>query len=193
MSFDGDYAVLPEFRKQDIAIQAHDLTDQRLRVRKVVFRGGFTSRELNERLYHRRFGHVFVPGVTTQYRKILGPGPLAPRVKALGESLGARPAVRRALSQPLEVAIAIPDFPPCYVVLEAHGFRLERGFASGASDGQPDAWLRLPYSLLAALGNGGRPALGPLFRALLTGRLSFRARPSAWPRFLGLALALLRR
>ncbi|HWN83456.1 MAG TPA: GNAT family N-acetyltransferase, partial [Candidatus Udaeobacter sp.] len=104
MSFDGDYAVLPEYRKRDIVVQAHELTDERLRARQVVFRGGFTSRELNERLYHRRFGYVFVPGVTTQYRKILGPGPLAPRVTALGESICMRTAVRRALAQPLKVA-----------------------------------------------------------------------------------------
>jgi hypothetical protein len=190
MSFDGDYAVLPEYRKRDVAVRAHDLTDERLRARHVVFRGGFTSRELNERLYHRRFGYVFVPGVTTQYRKILGPGPLAPRVTALGESLCARPAVRRALARPLTMALAIPDFPPCHLVLGASGFRLERGPAPARV---PDAELRLPYPLLAALGSGGRPPAGTLARAFLAGHLSFRARLTAWPRIFGLALALLRR
>jgi len=188
MSFDGDYAVLPEHRKRDIAVRAHDLTDERLRARQVVFRGGFTSRELNERLYHRRFGYVFVPGVTTQYRKILGPGPLAPRVAALGESVCTRTAARRALVRPMVVALEITDFPSCHLVLTDQGFRLERGPAPG-----PDVKLRLPYSLLASLGGGGMPAFGVLARAFLRGQLSVSVRPSAWSRVLALALALLRR
>jgi len=187
MSFDGDYAVLPEHRKRDIPVQAHDLTDERLRARQVIFRGGFTSRELNERLYHRRFGYVFVPGVTTQYRKILGPGPLAPRVAALGESVCMRTAVRQALARPMVVSLAIPDFPACHLVLASQGFRLERGPAPA-----PDVKLRLPYSLLASLG-GGMPPFGVLARAFLKGQLSVSVRPTAWSRVLVLALALFRR
>jgi len=188
MSFDGDYAVLPEHRKRDIAVQAHDLTDDRLRARHVVFRGGFTSRELNERLYHRRFGYVFVPGVTTQYRKILGPGPLAPRVVALGESVCMRTAVRRALARPLVMALEIPDFPACHMVLAADGFRLERGMAPA-----PDVKLRVPYQLLASVGGGGMPPMGALARALVRRQLWVSARPGAWSRVFALGLALLRR
>jgi hypothetical protein len=86
------------------------------------------------------------------------------------------------------VALEIPDFPSCHLVLADQGFRLERGLARG-----PDVKLRLPYSLLASLGGGGMPPFGVLARAFLKGQLSVSVRPTAWLRVLALALALFRR
>ncbi len=188
VSFDGDFAVLPAYRGHDVAVRAHDLTDERLRARHVVFRGGFTSRELNERLYHRRFGYVFVPSVTTQFRRYLGPGPLAPRVKDLGARLLERPALRRALRHPLVVDLEIESFPPCHVVLAASGFRLERGAAES-----PNLRVRMPYGLLTRFAGGELPPPGVLFHAVGRGELAAKGLLRSAPRVLALALAVLRR
>ena len=47
------------------------VTEERLLARGVTLRGGFTSRELNDRFYNKQFGYLFVPSVTRQYRRIL--------------------------------------------------------------------------------------------------------------------------
>jgi hypothetical protein len=185
MSFDGDYAVLPEHRGRDIPAAAHDRSDERLARRGVVFRGGFTSRELNERFYHKRFGYVFVPGVTAQFRKYLGPGPLAPRVAALGERLLARPALRRALARPFVVDLAIEGFPPCHLEMAGTGFRLERGAAP-----RPDLCVWLPYALLTVFAGGERPGAAALARLILGGRLRASGLVRSAPRLAALALAL---
>ncbi len=187
VSFDSDLAVLPARRGQDLGARARDLSSERLRARHVVFRVGFTSRALNENYFHPRFGHVLVPGVTTQYRKHLGPGSLAPRVAELGARLVARPAVRGALRRPLVVDLAIGGFLPCHVVLAAHGFELVRGAAE-----RPDLRARLPYALLASLADGGLPHPRVLLRALGRGELRVGGLLRTAPRLLALALALAR-
>jgi hypothetical protein len=189
MSFDGDYAVLPEHRGRDIPLAAHDLIDERLRARHVVFRGGFTSRELKERFYHRYFGYVFAPVVTTQYRKYLGPGPLAPRVAALGERLLDRPPVRRALERGLVIDLEIPGFAASNLELSAAGFRLAHGAAAAA-----DLRARIPYWLLTSFASGGeRPRPGAILRALCGGRIRAHGLFRSAPRLIALGLALLRR
>ncbi len=188
MSYDGDFAVIPAYRGRDLAVRAHDRSGAELRARHVVFRGGFTSRELNAKLYHRRFGYVFVPGVTTQFRKYLGPGPLVPRVADLGERLLSRPALRRALSRPLTVDLVIAGFPACHVVLTAAGFRLERGPAVRA-----DLRARMSYLLLTSFAGGEAPGPGTLLHAIGRGELRIGGLVRSAPRLFALALALLRR
>jgi hypothetical protein len=188
MSFDGDCAVLSGAHGDDIAACAHDLSGAEFRARGVVFRGGFTSREQNERFSHRRFGHVLVPGVTTQFRKYLGPGALAPRVAELGARLLARPAFRRALRRPFAVDLAIDGFPPCHAVLAADGFRLERGRAPGA-----DLRARLTYLLLTEFADREFPRPGVVFHAVGRGELAVAGLLRAAPRLVALAVAYLRR
>ena len=149
VSVDGDFGVVPERRRAGIPLALIDLTDPQLRERGAVLRGGFTSEELNDRFYNRNFGQVFIPSVTTQFRKILGPGPLMPRVAALGERLLERPRVRAALRRPMTVQLVIDGFPDCHLILAESGFRLERGTAA-----RSDWRLRLPYSVLTKLADG---------------------------------------
>jgi len=183
VSVDGDFAVLHEHRRAGIPLRLIDATDPELRARGAVLRGGFTSEELNERFYNRRFGQVFVPAVTTQYRKILGPGPLVPRVAALGERLLTRRRLRAALGRPIVVALDIVGFPACHLVLASTGFTLARGRAA-----RSDWRLRLPYETLTTLADDP----GTFARRVASGLLTGRVRIGGWlrglPRLAGAAL-----
>jgi GNAT superfamily N-acetyltransferase len=169
VSFDGDYAVLPEYRGDGLTARAYELSDPALLRRRVVFRGGFTSHELNQRLY-QHFGYVFVPTVGTYYRKHLRLEGLKERVQRLGGVLLSGPALRRVLDARTVIAnVDVSGLPPARVTLGASGFSLEEGFAARA-----DISVRLPYRLLAALGGGVRRAVLPILGSLLGGSLRIR-------------------
>ncbi len=188
VSFDGDFAVLPEFRRRGLLFDAYDVTDRRLLARHVSLRGGFTSPELNIRFYQKHFGMVFMPSVTTQFRKHLGLGPLRPRVKALGDALLDRPRIRAALaSRPLTVDLRVEGLPDGHLVFAGDGFRLEHGAAT-----TPDLSVRSPYILLATLADSPSSVVKVAIVSLLRGRLRVRGLLRQGPRLLGIIASVLR-
>jgi predicted N-acetyltransferase YhbS len=187
MSFDGDFAVLPEYRGLDAPFRAYLAGEPNLRERGALLRGGFTSPALNEKFYRTRFGYEFAASVTSQYRRFLGPGPLAERIAALGDRLLARPGVRRALAQPLSVELAIERFPVCWLELSAVGFCLMTGFAPRAQ-----LHLQLPYTILTLFAGGGWPGTGTLMRALLGCRMHVTELVREAPRLLALVSGVVR-
>lgn len=187
MSFDGDFAALPEYRGLEAPFRAYLEGEPRLAERGAVLRGGFTSPTLNEKFYRPRFGYEFAASVTGQYRRFLGPGPLAERVSALGERLLARPSLRRALARPLEMELRIDRFPVCQLVLAATGFYLMKGSAPHAQ-----LHVAVPYALLTMFAGGPRPAVGSLVRTLLRCRVRAGELLRVSPRLWGLARAAVR-
>ncbi len=181
VSVDGDFAVVPEHRRYGTPIEVIDRTDPEQRRRGAVLRGGFTSEELNDRFYTKQFGQVFVPAVTTQYRKILGPGPLAAKVHALGESLLAKRRVQRALAaRPWVVALEVESFPPCTLTLSGDAFHLERG-----AHPRPNVRLAMPYAVLPLLADSP----GVFAKAVLSGLVKRRVRLAGLVRALPRAAA----
>jgi len=187
MSFDGDFAALPGYRGLEAPFRAYLAGEPRLASRGAVLRGGFTSPMLNEKFYRPRFGYEFASSVTGQYRRYLGPGPLAERIAALGEQLLCRPGVRRALAKPLDIELRIERFPVCELVLAATGFHLMRGLAPHAH-----LHLSMPYSLLTLFAGGPRPGAGTIVRSLLRCRVRAGELLRATPRLFGLARAAVR-
>jgi len=180
MNFEGDFAVLPEYRKLGIPDQAHDLISHRLLERGVMLRGGFTSKELNERFYHKRFGYIFVPTVTTQFRKILGLGLLQQKVEAYGKRLLAHSRVRQALNrQPLMLNLRLENFPPCHIEATEQFIRLREG-----SSLTSDLDVRLPYGTLGALVQDEVTLARSIILNFLIGRLRIRGLLRKGPRLL---------
>lgn len=170
MSFDGDFAVLADQRGKGIPNAAHDLTDRDFIRRGIVLRGGFTSRELNERFYHKRYGYVFVRSVDKRFRKFLDVRSLKPKVEALGNRLLANARIRRALAaQPMFIDLNIDRFPPCHLELTDKSFALLEG---RASDSQLE--LRAPYEFLIALSRGRGRLVRAILFDVLRGRLRAR-------------------
>ena len=187
MSFDGDFAALPAYRGLEAPFRAYLQGEPHLAERGAVLRGGFTSPALNEKFYRPRFGYEFAASETTQYRRYLGPGPLAERISALGERLLSKPGVRRALANPLDIELNIDRFPVCQLALAATGFYLMRGSAPHAQ-----LHLTLPYTLLTLFAGGSRPATGALVRSLLRCRVRASELLRVTPRLWGLARAAVR-
>jgi hypothetical protein len=150
-------------------------------------RGGFTSPDSNEKFYRPRFGYEFASSVTNQYRRYLGPGPLAERIASLGDRLLARPRVRQALSRPLRIELAIERFPVCWLELSAMGFVLMSGVAPGAQ-----LHLHMPYKMLTLFAGGGWPGVAPVTRALLGCRMHASELLREAPRLCALATAVVR-
>ena len=170
MCFDGDFAVLAEYRGREIPIQAHDLTDRRLLQRGALLRGGFASRELNERFYHKNFGHIFVPMVISRFKKIIGIRPLQRKVEALGTKFLRRSWLHRALKrQPWVVDLQIENFPPCHIEFTERSFSLREGASQ-----QHDFWIQIPYGLLVALNKGLGPSVKSALLNFIGGRLRIR-------------------
>lgn len=168
MCFEGDFAVLPEYRKMGLPLGAHDLADKRLLDAGVILRGGFTSSVLNERFYHRQFGYIFAPTVTVGFTKILGLAPLQKEVTQLSERLrqnGILSEVFKGIH--LTVDIAIDQFPPAYLEMSEKALALVPGVAQA-----PHMQVRIPYCLLV------RARRGPfsLFLGVLRGMPSRRVR-----------------
>ncbi len=188
VSFDGDYGVIPEHRGRDITGQAYAVSDNNLLERAVVLRGGFTSRELNERLYRKRFGYMFVPTSRSAFRKILGLAPLRPKLARLGERLLMRPVLRLVLSKkPLVTNVFVQGLPPAHVVMASDAFHLRDGNAE-----DPDLAIQLPYNELAAFSEGSRQLLKGFALGVLSGRIRFRGLLRCGPRLMSIAWALLR-
>jgi hypothetical protein len=187
VSFDGDFAVLPAARGQDLTGRAYDVTDARLLSRGVVFRGGFTSRALHQRLY-RKFGYIFVPSAGATFRKFLGLGPLKEKVTRSGNRLLARPAVRRALARrPVAVNLEIQGLPRAHLLCSGDRVALEAGWLDDAA-----LVVRAPYEVLLGIVEGPRSLLTRVVRAAVFGRLRIRGVLRALPTVAALGVATLR-
>jgi hypothetical protein len=161
MCFEGDFAVLPQYRKMGLPVTAHDFVDKKLLDAGAILRGGFTNRETNDRFYHRQFGYIFVPTTTVAFTRILGLAPLQEKVTQLSERLlknGILSEVFRGIH--LTVDIAIDQFPRAYLEMTEKALALVPGVAKA-----PDMQVRIPYSLVVRAQNG------PLsfFRGVLSG------------------------
>lgn len=188
-SFDGDFAVLPEHRGRDLSAQVYDITDPRLLKRGVIFRGGFTSRELNERFYGKRFGYLFVPEAQITFRKIIGLAPLQEKLATLGQRLLARPRLRHVLrDRPFVVNMLVEGFPPAHVEMTAKGFSLRGGHVVA-----PDLRVRMPYNALLGFVAGPRLLLQHAVAALLTGRFWVAGLTRSGTRLIAIWWALIRR
>ena len=186
VSFDGDYAVDPDYRGLDITGRAYDVSDPQLLARGVVLRGGFTSRALNEKFYRKRFGYSFVPTAQIELRKIIGLFPLKAKFARLGTRLLSREKLRQALGpQGLVVNLVIDGLPPAHLVADREAFDLREGFAE-----RFDLRLTIPYRVLADFDEPRRLAAGAL-TAMLTGRMRARGLLGNGQRLIKIALALL--
>lgn len=166
MCVEGDFAVLPEYRKMGLPLEAHDLADKRLLEAGVILRGGFTSQALNERFYHRQFGYIFAPTETVRFVKYLGLDPLQERVTQLSERLlktGILSEVFKGIH--LIVDVAFDQLPPAHLEMSEKSLVLVPGVAQA-----PHMQVRIPYGLLVH----ARRGLFTLFLALLRGMLSGR-------------------
>jgi GNAT superfamily N-acetyltransferase len=161
MCVEGDFAVLPEYRKMGIPLEAHDLADKRLLEAGVILRGGFTSQELNERFYHRQFGYIFAPTETVRFVKILGLDPLQEKVTELSERLlknGILSEVFKGIH--LIVDVAFDQLPPTHLEMSEKSLALVPGVAQ-----TPHMQVRISSGLLA----GARRGPFSLFLAVLRG------------------------
>jgi GNAT superfamily N-acetyltransferase len=166
MCVEGDFAVLPEYRKMGLPLEAHDLADKRLLEAGVILRGGFTSQALNERFYHRQFGYIFAPTETVRFVKILGLDPLREKVTQLSERLlknGILSEVFKGIH--LIVDVVFDQLPPAHLEMSEKSLVLVPGVAQA-----PHMRVRIPYGLLVHARHG----LFTLFLALLRGMLSGR-------------------
>ena len=164
MCVEGDFAVLPEYRKMGLPREAHDLADKRLLEAGVILRGGFTSQGLNERFYLRQFGYIFAPTETVRFVKILGLDPLQEKVTQLSERLlkdGVLSEVFKGIH--LVVDVTLDQLPPAYLEMSEKSLALVPGVAQ-----TPDMQVGISSGLLA------RALRGPfsLFLAVLRGMLS---------------------
>jgi hypothetical protein len=185
MCFDGDFAVLPEYRKMGLPLEAHDLADKRLLEAGVILRGGFTTLEKNERFYHRQFGHIFPPTVTVKFTKILALEALQEKVTLFSERFlknGILSEVLKGIH--LIVDVAIDQLPPAYLEMSEKSLVLVPGVAQ-----TPHLQVRIPSDLLV------RARRGPLsfFLAALRGMPSGRLRVKGLLRNLPLLCRLIAR
>ncbi|MFI5305334.1 MAG: GNAT family N-acetyltransferase [Nitrospiria bacterium] len=170
MSFDGDFAVLPEYRGANIGIQVHDRNDQRLVDRGVLLRGGFATPDIHRRFYNKRFGHVFVPTSTSYFRKILSLNPLERKVEMIGTNLLSRSWLRRTLKRyPLKVDFNIDNLPPFHIEFTESCFHFCKGSAP-----VPDLVINAPYSIIVFLEKGPGQFLNWTVINLLKRRLHIR-------------------
>jgi hypothetical protein len=170
MCFEGDFAVLPQYRKMGLPIAAHDRINKRLLDAGAIMRGGFTTPELNARFYHRQFGFIFVPTITVAFTKILGLAPLQEKVTQLSERLdrnGLLGKVFRGIH--LTVDIAIEEFPPAYLEMSEKAFALVHGTAQ-----TPDMQVRVPYSLLVRAQRGLLRLILDVLTGLTAGRVGVK-------------------
>ena len=184
-SYDGDYAVLPEARGNDLTGRAYAATDPELVRRGVALRGGFTSQELNERHYGKKYGYVFVPTATGNFKKFIGLGPLRIKLEALGERALARPRLRKALARrPLAVGLAIGGLPEAVLHCTEEGFTLTEAPAH-----EPSVSVDLPYPVLAKLPDGTTSFVREFVHALVKREASVRGLGTALLRSVQIAAA----
>ena len=145
-SIEGDFAIRSELRGVGLPQQAYLYAAPRLADRSVVLRAGFSSPELYNRVYKRKFGHRMIPTVTTQYRKILSDRALRGKLQEFGDKLRSRPSWQRMLKhRAATIRIDVAGFQPCSLVL-TH----DASHCTGDLLPRPDLRLRMPYRVLAA-------------------------------------------
>jgi hypothetical protein len=173
-SFDGDYALDPDWRGIGIRIK-DPATLQEMRgmaQRGVVVRFAFTSQTLYERLYQNKLGWHRVPTVTTGYRKLLNDRAIRSRLQAAGARLLQNLFVQRLVrSGPLVIQVEVRGFSTCSLVIESSAARCQEGLLS-----DPDLIVRIPYKALTITISRGIPLRGllVLIRAFLCGQVRVR-------------------
>ncbi len=166
-SIEGDFAIAQEARGTGLLQRAYVHVAQGLVSQSVVLRGGFSSPELIERVYKRRFGHRVMPTVTAQYRKILSDRALAAKLEHFGEAARSRPWLQRLLKrQPLTIRMEVGSFQPCDLVLTHDSCTCSMQLAQ-----HPDLSVRIPYVLLAALRTRSLQGMLMSFRAFVSGQV----------------------
>jgi hypothetical protein len=166
----GDFAVRPQFRRRGLVEEAQRHFTRYFYEQGAAIRAGFTSGELHARVYRKKFGDIFVPTVTTGYRKLLDSGWLAEKLRAYAEALRTRFVMRRALRRgPLDIAITVPGYETCRLELTKNSVQLVDG-ASRVADMQ----LTIPYDVLAAVRQRGPRKVRVLFTNILAGKLRIR-------------------
>jgi GNAT superfamily N-acetyltransferase len=170
MCVEGDFAVLPEYRKMGLPLEAHDLADKRLLEAGVILRGGFTSQALNERFYHRQFGYIFAPTETVRFVKILGLDPLQEKVTQFSERLLKNEVLSEVFKEiHLIVDVAIDQLPPAHLEMSEKSLVLVPGVAHA-----PHMRVRIPYGLLVHARRGRLTLFLALLRGMLSGRVQVK-------------------
>jgi hypothetical protein len=166
-SIEGDFAIRPELRGAGLPQQAYLHAAPRLADRSIVLRAGFSSPELYNRVYKRKFGHRMIPTVTTQYRKILSDRALRGKLQDLGDKIRSRPSLQRLLKhRAATLRIEVAGFQPCSLTL-AH----DSSQCTGDLPQRADLTLRLPYSVLAVPRMPPLPGLFTVVRAIFSGQV----------------------
>lgn len=169
-STEGDFVVRPQFRGRGLAQKYFRVVAPFLAQRGVVLRGGFSSPELYQRFYRRKFGHCLVGTVNAHYRKILSDVALRAKLTEFGEAVGRRRLARRVLAKrPVVIRVEIAGFEPCELVLE-------RGACAcvGAASRDVDLVLRAPYLILTAARMRPLHAFLKIGRGLISGEVRVR-------------------
>lgn len=170
VSFNGDWALLPEFRGGALTTLAWDRAGKRQREKGALLRVGFATPEVNESVYRRRFGSVFVPASTIRYRKPIGLEPLREKLREFGTRALGRPRISNILGlRPWTVDFNLDRLPPFHVIFDPIGFHLKEGAAA-----EPDLQVEGPSFLLARVPDGAGRLLAGAFGQLLRGRLRVR-------------------
>jgi hypothetical protein len=166
-SIEGDFAVRSELRGAGLPQQAYLYAAPRLADRSVVLRIGFSSPELYNRVYKRKFGHRMLSSVTTQYRKILSDRALRGKLQEFGDKLRSRPSWQRMLKHSAAtIRIDVAGFQPCSLVL-TH----DASHCTGDLPPSPDMSLRMPYRVLAAPRMRPLRAMFAVARAIFSGQV----------------------
>lgn len=166
-SIEGDFAIRPELRGVGLPQKAYLHAAPRLAARDVVLRAGFSSPELYNRVYKRKFGHRMIPTVSTQYRKILSDRALRSKLQDFGEQIRSRPSWQRLLKHhPVTIRIEVAGFQPCCLAL-AH----DSSSCSGDLPQRCDLRLKMPYEVLVATRMRPLPAAFAVARAVFSGRV----------------------
>jgi hypothetical protein len=166
-SIEGDFAVLSELRGAGLPQQAYLYSAPRLADRSVVLRVGFSSPELYNRVYKRKFGHRMIRAVTAQYRKILSDRALRGKLQEFGDKIRSRPSWQQMLKhRAATIRIDVAGFQPCSLVLTR-----DSSHCTGELPPRPDLSLRMPYSVLAAPRMRPLPAMFAVARAVFSGQV----------------------
>lgn len=166
-SLEGDYAVLPQFRGYGLLERAYDQMGDCLAAGGAVLRIGFTSGELQRRVYHKKFGHTFVPTTTAQYRRILSTTLLCEKLQGSADQLRTRAFMQRILRRgELHIELRVTGFEPCHLTLASNA-----ATCTTTSAGLPDLRIAIPYNLLTCTRNGVAAACQAYLSALLCGQV----------------------
>jgi hypothetical protein len=170
INLEGDFGILPECRKLGIPDQAHDLCSPRLLARGVMLRGGFTSSELNDRFYHKRFGYVFVPSTNLAFRKTLNSKLLFAKLERYaGMALDAFKMRQVFRHLKLVTTLQVEDFPPCQIEATDALIRITEGISQ-----TPHLTIQITYADLVAMQRGPGPFIKSAVTNFVLGRFRIR-------------------